>query len=177
MRRPLTILVAALLCCSITRADTLSYVSDSELESEAARRDADIARTRDRIALLSRKEHATLERIEKRRAEIAQIEETVSERAKLFYRLSRHGGSLRHLLGSDSDSAITKLRRLFEMRHLLITGLEDRRDAGLNLTDAEAILHRVREDTVAARQMLEQLTQARDALAEEIRRRVAPTDL
>lgn len=151
----LAVLVALLAASLPSRADDPEYISAEELTNEVKRREEDISRTNARIAALGESERDTAMELDRARTEAAKIEVLVTARAKLFYRLHRNGGTLRYLLGASSPTGV--LKRLGELRYLLESGLEARKQAGMRLAGAENALATVQAETIAAKEMLSML--------------------
>ena len=136
----------------------LDYVSDAELKTEIAERQADIERTRARLAELSAQEQTASVELDHARLRLSEIEAQTLRRVRVYYYMSRNAGSLRFLL--DAASPTEAVRRVTLLRRLLVDALEDRRAAGLRLVEAERRLTRLTEDEQAARQMLDMLGDA-----------------
>jgi hypothetical protein len=150
-------------------ADDLSHVSDEELVEELIARDGDIERTSQRIDSLDLEELELAISLDDARSQVQDIERRLETRVALLYRLSRHGAALRYLVSSGSATEL--LRRVRTLRHLVIDGLEDRRSAGLRVTDLEERMQQLRADRLRAAEMLEQLESARGELRQEQSRR------
>lgn len=157
MIRPVAIVVVAVALHTAihARADDLGYLSKSELEAEITRRQEDIARTDYRISAISSAEAKATAELAKAREAGAIIERQAITRARALYRISRNGGSLRYLLGARSP--VELLRRLSELKRLLIEGLEERRQAGHRIASAERRVASLEEEKTAAFQMKDML--------------------
>ncbi len=150
--------VAVMISSGSSHTEDLAYVSDEELSSELTGRQNDIARTRSRLSSLAADELRALQELTDARTDAKHIQELVTARAVLLYRLSQSGGSLRYLLGSSSASDL--LKRLGLLRRLLREGLESQRQSGLRLAEAENRLDGIRREQTEARSMLALLEEA-----------------
>ena len=170
-RFPLHIVFLAgiLAAAGSSAANDLEYASKSDLANEVRNRKTDIARTKARIASLEQAERDAKSELGRANVEVKKIEALVTVRAKMFYRLHRNGGGLRYLLGSSS--AIELLRRLGELRHLLQSCLESRKQAGIRLAKAENALESTKKEKRAAFAMLSLLKKTLKELRNELARR------
>jgi hypothetical protein len=175
MRPGTTALLLVILYGVTASADDFSYVSDEELVEELAQRQQDVARTTNRLNQLTQSETAALTELDRARIAEKEIENLVAKRAAVFYRISRHGGSLRYLLGASSPTGL--LKRLSHMRHLLHSSLESRRQAGLSLAEAKNRLATIRQQKISAQTMLTMSVEARDELLSEQLRRNTTTEV
>lgn len=146
-------------------ADDLSYVSDEELIEELVARDGDIERTSRRIAALDLEELELAVALDEARTQVSEIDQRLVVRVALLYRLSRHGAALRYLISAGSATEL--LRRVKTLRRLVIDGLDDRRRAGLRVTELEGRMQALRDDQRRATEMLGQLEAARRELLNE----------
>ncbi len=167
--RPATLLAIALAFAGASRADDLTYVSDEELIEEVENRKADILRARARMTSLEGEEVCAREELENASANSKHTETLVAARARLLYRLSRNGGSLRYLLGSTSATQLVK--RLDILKRLVRDGLLSQRQAGLRLADAENKLEEIRQSLRDAAALLTILEEAQGELVAEQKRR------
>ncbi len=151
------------------QANDLQYVSETDLTTEVKSRKSDIARTKLRIASLTQLEFDAHGELGRADTEVKKIEVLVTVRAKMFYRLHRNGGTLRYLMGSSS--AVELLKRLGELKHLLQSCLESRKQAGIRLAKADNKLISIKKEKQTAVLMLSMLQQTLDELrSEQIRR-------
>lgn len=167
--RPIQIAITAILSATVARAEDLAYVSDEELVAEIADRDNDIQRTTERIATLSLEELELAIAIDDARTQLREIDRRLAGRVGLLYRLSHSGAAIRFLVAASSATEF--LKRLRTLRHIVLDGLTDRRQAGLRVAETTERLVAVREDQLRAKGMLEQLGIARDQLRAALRRR------
>jgi len=159
-------LACAALAANTVAADDLTYVSKEELTDELAARGGDIDRTVERIHALDVEELEIAVSLEEARTQLRLIDQRLSERVELLYRLSRHGSALRYLVSAGSATEL--LKRLRTLRHLVIDGLEDRRRVGLRVAQLEDRSQAVRDEQRRAVEMLSELESARDDLLEEL---------
>jgi hypothetical protein len=146
-------------------AEADDYISEDDLLEEVINRKADIARTKSRIEVLKNQETNGLQELESLKTEAHRVEQIVIARTRLFYRLHRNGGSLRYLLGASSATAL--LRRLGELKNLMRSGLETRRQSGMRLAQAESKLQSIRDQRNNAIAMLSMLQQTLDELLKQ----------
>jgi hypothetical protein len=172
-------LPAALLCGCLAfvgvpaLGDDLYHVSDAELAEELLARMTDVDRTAERVALLDLEELELAAELENSRTDARELDERLVRRVGLLYRISEGGRGLRYLLASGSATEF--LKRLRMLRHLVLEGLEERRQAGLRVAEAEGRIESVRQERQQARAMLQQLEAARvEILDEQTRRAVRP---
>ncbi len=164
MRRCLLVCLALLILTPSVKAEE-GYISLDELEDEIARRREDIARTDYRISAVTTEENSALTELGNARADGAVVEQQAIVRARVLYRISRNGGSLRYLLGADSP--VNLLKRLSDLKRLLVHGLEARRQAGHRIVAAERRVSNLRDEKDAAFQMKGMLADALSDLEEE----------
>lgn len=131
------------------------YVSAEELALEIDRRRMDIERTEERLARLSVREMELLSKKQLSEREAEKIKQKVILRTRLFYRLSKSGGSLRYLLGSSSATQF--LKRLALLRHLLQGTLEAQRQSHLHYAKITAEIEEVTVEKTSAVQILAEL--------------------
>lgn len=162
-------LVVVLAACWSSQANDLEYASKSDLANEVRNRKTDIARTKARIASLAQAEIDAISELSRADGEVKKIEALVTVRAKMFYRLHRNGGTLRYLLGSSS--AMELLKRLSDLKHLLQSCLESRKQAGIRLAKADNTLDSIKKEKQTATAMLSMLEQTLDELRNELARR------
>jgi hypothetical protein len=162
-------LVCIALAAAPAVADDLAYVSDEELAAELISRSGDIERTVQRIRALDTEELEVAVSLDESRTQVREIEQRLARRVELLYRLTRHGAALRYLFSAGSATELIKRLRI--LRHLVIDGLEDRRRAGLRVTELEERSQAVRDEQRRASQMLADLEAARDDLLAEQSRR------
>jgi len=135
--------------------EPFGYVSEEELAAEIDRRRADIERTERRIADLSALELQLRTAFHEAQEEAKKRQQTVVQRTRLFYRLSKSGGSLRYLLGSTSATQF--LKRLALLRHLLKSSLESQRQSNLRYTKISTQLSEVTDEKENSRKILSEL--------------------
>ena len=164
----LTTVLFTLLSASAT-ANEFSHVSDEELAEELIARGGDIDRTRERIRALDVEELEIAVSLDEAQSRVRLIDQRLTERVGLLYRLSRHGTALRYLVSVGSATEL--LKRLRALRHLVIDGLEDRRLAGLRVAQLEERLRSVGDEQQRATEMLSTLESTRDDLLAEQHRR------
>lgn len=172
MRSPLTavaVIFVVLAGVKTAQANDLQYVSETDLANEVKSRKSDIARTKLRITSLTQLEFDAHGELGRADTEVKRIEVLVTVRAKMFYRLHRNGGTLRYLMGSSS--AVELLKRLGELRHLLQSCLESRKQAGIRLAKADNKLVSIKKEKQTAVLMLSMLEQTLDELRSEQARR------
>ena len=157
----LAILFTGLPCLS----EDLVYVQDNELLEEMQSRKNDIQRTADRIEKLKKREAASQDELKRANENLQRIEQSAVVRAKLLYRISRHGGSLGYLL--SASSAVDFLKRLSKLKFLLVKGLEARREMGLRLAQAEKKHETILQEEREAEKLLEMLSKALSELEAE----------
>ncbi len=153
----------------LSQAAELEYVSNDELASELTNRQADIARTKDRLASLQNKTLFAKQEFNRAEKEARQAENLLTTRARMFYKLHKNGGTLRYLLGSSS--AMQLLKRLSELKHLLEDGLQSHRHANIRLVEATNRVETIKREISAANTMLSMLKQARNELSDELAKR------
>lgn len=179
MRKPLFKIITLFALCSITvriSADETEYASDEELLNEILSRQADIERTRERIESLAQNEILTLAEIHAAKRDVEHVQTLTIQRAKLFYRLYRNGGSIRYLLGSSSATQLLKRLRL--LRLILMEGFEAGRSAGLRLAEAQSALEETQKKKSEAQKMLKMLEDAfQDLFREQQRRNTANLEI
>ncbi len=155
----------------LAQSNELDYVSNSELKAEIKEREEDMKRTAARLADLGEQERIAEAELTGAKQDLQKIESASAARVRAFYRMSRNAGTLRYLL--NADSPIDAIRRVQTLRQLLVDGLEQHREAGLRLAEAEKQVAVVKEGKEAAHAMLEMLTEAyRTRLAEARARRI-----
>ena len=157
----------------VAAQEDLSYITDTELKSEIAEREQDMARTKARLAELNTQETSAARELDAARTGIHEAEAQASLRVRVYYRLSRNAGSLRFLL--EATSPTEAIRRITTLRRLLVDALKDRRAAGLRMAAAEKAAQRIQEEETSARRMLDLLSEAhesrlREAAARKIKR-------
>jgi hypothetical protein len=163
----------AVLALSTAGADDLSYVSDAELASEVQSRSGDIERTQARIGELQAAEARGAADLVRIRSELESNRQSLVSQARVLYRLSQRGGTVRYLLGAPSATVL--LQRLHTLRRLVLSGLKAQRLSGMRLSEIEAKLADLASDRTAAGQLLSGLIEARDELvAEQLRRESSP---
>jgi hypothetical protein len=169
-RRLLGIAWTLLLLAPPAAAEDEGYISGEELEAEITNRREDIARTDYRIETIVTAETAAMAELNAARGDGVTVEKQAVARARVLYRLTRGGGSLRFLLGASSP--VDLLKRLSDLKRLLVEGLEARRQAGHRIAVAERRVASLREDKDAAFKMKDMLVDAlTDLEAEKERRR------
>ena len=174
MRSPcngLLIGILTLVAPGLALGGDFEYIDNDELAIEIEARDTDIQRTTARIDELGQELLATRGTIDEARVELAEIERQLATRAKLLYRLSRHGKALRYLLTAESATGF--LKRMTTLRSLVIAGLEEQRRVGFALTEAEARASTLQEELRQAEALRVRLDDARRELADEQQRRRA----
>ena len=163
------IVLMALLIPLRAASNEFRYVSNEELADELQRRRSDVTRTEERLASL----HAEVLHAEQAFRDAAAAEEKIAAlvqtRARVFYRLSKDGRSLRFLL--QSDEVVETLRRFTLLKRLLLEGLVARREAGMRVAAAEKRLASLKEDKNAALQMHAMLAETLAQLESEAARR------
>jgi chromosome segregation ATPase len=162
-------LLVILLRGPVATAEDLSFVSDGELAGELAARRADLERTRGRLRAVEADLEAAREDLDAARLAAGVIEAHLAARVALLYRLSRHGGALRWLLGSGSGAA--PLRRIATLKRLVQDSLEQRRDAGLRLAQLEERIEAAARERGTASELELRLEAAREELEAERARR------
>lgn len=166
---PALVALAILLTAAQALADELFNVADDDLIAELAARRDDVSRTSVRIEALRLDREAAVQRLEDARMESLEAERRLAANAGLLYRLSHHGTSVKYILSSESPTAL--LKRLHNLRRLVISGLEVRRDCGVRLMKAEADLDLIEDEIDSAREMLERLEETIRELNRERDRR------
>lgn len=150
-------------------AHETSYVSAEELDAEIAKRKEDIERTRARVLILSERLEEAKNSAESARDAESAIEKKVTAKMRVFYKLTRYGGSLRLLLGSRTPTELLFRLRLLE--HLLTDSLEARRRAGLRVVETAAAVEQLTKEREAAERMLEMLDATLSDLVQERKQR------
>jgi hypothetical protein len=158
MNRFFAVFLFSSLVTTALPVDAEEYISIDELEEEINNRREDIARTDYRLSTIEKAEIAAEAELARSRDHGADIEHQVIIRAKALYRMSRNGGTLRYLFGASSP--VDLLKRLSELRRLLIESLEARRQAGHRIVQAERRVESLAEEREAAFQMKAMLTEA-----------------
>ena len=173
MRPHAVILIAVVMAVgAVAFADDLSYVSDEDIAAELVARSADVERTVERLRSLRSDREQAVARLERARMESLEAERRLAENAGLLYRLSHHGKAVRYLLASGSPMAFMK--RIHNLRRLVLKGMIDRRDCGVRLAQTEADLEGIELEISSAGEMLRRLEGAvGDLRAERDRREQA----
>lgn len=145
------------------------YVSVEELDAEIAKRKEDLKRTRARVLILSERLEEAENSAKSARSTESAVEKIVTAKMRVFYKLTRYGGSLRLLLGSRTPTELLFRLRLLE--HLLSDSLQARRRAGLRVVETAAAVQKLIKERDAAERMLEMLDATLSDLTQERNRR------
>ncbi|HUT77772.1 MAG TPA: hypothetical protein VM285_08810 [Polyangia bacterium] len=166
------VVAATLLAAAGAAAEDFSFVSDDELAGELAARQADLERTRARLRAIEAELDTAREELDSARRAAGEIEMHLAARASLLYRLSRHGGALRYLLGSGTGTAA--LQKIATLKRLVRGSLEQRRDAGLRLAELEERIEAAGAERMTASELELRFEAAREELEAERARRGRP---
>lgn len=143
-----------------------AYASRQEQLEELARRRGDLGRAEARLATFEEKLAETETLLASCRIQLTATEAAAAERATVLYRLTRRGALVRYLLGSGSP--IELLRRLAFLRTLSISALEERRQAGLRLAEAEGRRTSLIQSRAEAGQLIAELRDIVEELETEL---------
>ncbi len=155
------------------RAGELIWVTDEEITAELASRQNDLVRTTSRIEQLGERRDALRREIDIITADLASIDNRLTARISMLYRLSRNGRSLQYLVASSS--AIEFLKRMATLRRLITSELEARREVSLALSRTMDEAVQVETEMTGAVRFCEELQLAIDELTLELAGRTSGT--
>ena len=141
----------------------------ADLNEEIAARNTDIERTIARIDQISQELRDADEQVKHSNNDLAQIDELLSERVALLYRLSRHGGGVRYLFMAETSTDFIKRVRI--LRRLILSELEAKRLAGMKLEESTAKQFQAKQGLKNAERMLNTLEKTKQDLTVELQRR------